>query len=514
MSRDAPIQEGSQVPPADFLREMRQSLPAEMEGFLRSTNPWWEGKPAPETPPYRRWAFNTLLRRMDIGLAPAVVLRGPRQVGKTILQRQLIGCLLSERQIEPRRIMLVRFEEIPLLNSFSAPLLAIARWFEQQVLGCSFNEAARNGKPAYLFFDEIQNQPYWAPQLKALVDNHPLKAQVTGSSALRIEAGRDSLAGRVTTIELGTFLLREIAELRFGGTLPRLLPENGLDPLLRKEFWQELQQHGLKNKELRDRAFAAFSERGGYPIAHARAETPWPEIAAQLNETIIRRAIQHDLRSGKKGARRDQDLLEEVYRLACRYAGQSPGEDVFVKETKKALDGNIKRGRILNYLKFLDGTLLLKLVPPLELRLKRRQGNNKICLCDHGLRASWLREIIPLDEAALAGSPQSDLAGHIAESVTGYFLASLPDLGLAHFPERGKEPEVDFVLTVGDKRIPLEVKYRRTIDPQRDTMGLCAFLEKEGYSAPFGILVTLCDGVQIADPRIVPVSLPSLLLMR
>jgi len=495
-------------------RYIFERLPPAVDEFLRSTNPWWEGKPGPQVPPYRRWAFQATLKKMDSGLAPAVVLRGPRQVGKTTLQQQLIGYLAAERNIEARRILRVQFDEIPSLAGLEEAILSIARWFENRVLGSSFNEAARAGKPAYLFFDEVQNLAGWAPQLKALVDHHTVKVLVTGSSALRIEAGRDSLAGRVTQVELGTLLLREIAGLRFGEGLKPFLPENGLEPLLRQNFWQELQAHGLKNRAVRDESFRAFSERGGYPIVHAHPQTPWPEIADQLNETVIQRAIQHDLRMGKKGVRRDQRLLEEVYRLACRYAGQSPGQGVFVQEIKQALAGNVGWGRILNYLKFLDGALLLKLVPPLELRLKRRKGNSKICLCDHGLRASWLQEVIPLEKEALAASTLSDLAGHIAESVTGFFLAGLPHLDIGHFPARGIEPETDFVLTIGERRIPLEVKYQRRIDPHRDTLGLRSFIEKTVYNAPFGILVTLCDGVEIPDPRIVPVSLPSLLLLR
>jgi hypothetical protein len=38
--------------------------------------------------------------------------------------------------------------------------------------------------------------------------------------------------------------------------------------------------------------------------------------------------------------------------------------------------------------------------------------------------------------------------------------------------------------------------------------------EKTVYNAPFGVLVTLHDGVKVTDPRIVTVSLPSLLLLR
>jgi predicted AAA+ superfamily ATPase len=318
----------------------------------------------------------------------------------------------------------VQFDEIPSLRGLAEPVLSIARWFENRILGRSFNEAARAGQPAYVMLDEVQNLRDWAPQIKTLVDHHTVKGLVTGSSALRIEAGRDSLAGRITQVELGTLLLREIAGLRFGDELEPLLPENGLQDLLRAEFWRELQTRGVARREDRDRAYQQFSERGGYPMAQARPDVAWPEVADHLNETVIQRAIQHDLRIGQKGVKRDPQLLEEVYRLACRYAGQSPGQAVFVPEIYQALRANIGWQRILQYLKFLDGAMLLKLVHPLELRLKRRKGNHKLCLCDHGLRASWLQEVAPLDLEGLTQAPHlHDLAGRLAESVVGYFLA-------------------------------------------------------------------------------------------
>lgn len=147
--------------------------------------------------------------------------------------------------------------------------------------------------------------------------------------------------------------------------------------------------------------------------------------------------------------------------------------------------------------------------------MKKRKASHKICICNHGLRASWLQEIIPLDPESLVQNPHlHDLAGHLAESITGYFLGGLPHLDLVHFPERGAEPEVDFVITIDERRIPIEVKYRHQIDVHRDTLGLRAFIEKTVYNAPFGILVTLRDDVMIPNPRIVAVSLRSLLLMR
>ena len=490
-------------------------LPSELDSYLRGINPWWERKPGRVLPAYRRWAFPVLLRRLESKMAPIVVLRGARQVGKTTLQEQIIDKLVREDALDRARILRVQFDELPSLRELKQPILAIVRWFENRILGRTLNEAAHAGQPAYLFLDEVQNLPDWAPQLKALVDHNTVRVVVTGSSALRIEAGRDSLAGRISTLDLGTLLLREIAGLRFGQELAPVLPQNGLEPLLDIDFWRQLNENAAKHVDIRDRAFAAFSERGGYPMVHAHAEVPWPEIADQLNETVIKRVIQHDLRMGERGRKRDAALLEEVFRLACRYAGQAPGRATLLEEIRHVLEARLTWQRVLNYLRFLDGALLLKLVRPLELRLKRSKGQPKLCVLDLGLRASWLEEVVPLDAVALERSPHlAVLAGHLAESVVGAFLAGIPSLDLAHFPERPTEPEVDFVLTIGERRIPLEIRYRRTIDAHRDTLGLRAFIEKTHYNAPFGVLVTMDEQARVLDPRIVPVSLRSLLLMR
>jgi predicted AAA+ superfamily ATPase len=285
-------------------------------------------------------------------------------------------------------------------------------------------------------------------------------------------------------------------------------------PLKDKTFWQEVRAYGESHLGVRNMAFQAFSERGAYPVAQARGDEPWERIADFLNETVIRLAIQHDLRLGGKGQKRDEQLLEEVFRLACRYAGQAPTPALYLEEIKRAMHANIGPQRVHAYLKFLDGTLLIRLVEPLELRLKRRRGADKICLCDHALRAAWLQEVVPLTPEGLARNPHlADLAGHLAESTVGYFLGSLLNLDVAHFPERGAEPEVDFVMTVGERRVPIEVKYRRRIDHQ-DTMGLRAFMDKPHYNAPFGLLITLEDQAASEDPRIVSLPLPSLMLMR
>ena len=238
-------------------------------------------------------------------------------------------------------------------------------------------------------------------------------------------------------------------------------------------------------------------------------------MADQLNETVIKRVIQHDLRVGDRGRKRDPALLEELFRLCCRYAGQAPTIQTLAREAQRVLQANVGAQRINAYLRFLADTLLLRLIQPLEIRLKRKRGSPKLCLVDHSLRASWLQEQIPLDPRRLREEPElTVVAGHLAESATGAVLAAITGLDIAHFPERHGEPEADFVLTIGVKRIPIEVKYQARIDPLRDTEGLRSFIEKAINNAPFGLLITQGDSSGVVDPRVVALPLSSLMLLR
>lgn len=489
-------------------------LPNALVRDLQRMNPWWEGKALPLLPSTRRHLAEQIHRRLQLRLAPAVVVRGPRQIGKTTAQLQVLQDFL-ESGVPPRNIFRVQTDELPALAGTSEPILRVVDWYEANILGETLNDAAQRGTPTYLFFDEVQNLKDWAPQIKSLVDNSTTQVVITGSSALRIELGRDSLAGRISTIEAGVLSLTEIASFRGIGLGPPFLNDNGLEPLTRREFWLDLREYGRSQTEVRDEAFRWFSKRGGYPLVHQRADVDWAHLADQLNETVIKRVIQHDLRLGDRGRTRDAPLLEEVFRLACRYVGQSPGTQLLAREAQRALNANIGPQRILHYLRFLGETLLLRLIEPLELRLERTRGNAKICLSDHGLRASWLQEIIPIDPVELQNEPHLNiLAGRIAESVTGAALSTISHLDLSHLPARSDQPEIDFVLTIGTRRIPLEVKYQRKLDPLRDTEGLRTFIEKAANNAPFGILVCQVDEESIVDPRIVTLPLSSLMLLR
>lgn len=490
-------------------------LPEGLARDILRDNPWWQGRPGRVLPPTRRRFVDEIHRSLKRRLAPITVVRGPRQVGKTTAQLQIIADLLAAGT-SPLNILRVQFDDIAGLGKLQDPILRMVDWYEHTVLNQSLNEVAHADGRTYLFFDEVQNLKAWAEQLKHLVDHATTSVVVTGSSALRIEVGRDSLAGRIGTIEVGTLSLSEISSIRFGDQLPVALPTNGFDRIADPATWRALRDLGASHREVRDRAFAAFAERGGYPLVHERPDQPWDEIAAQLNENVIKRVILHDLRLGDRGRRRDPHLLEELFRLACRYAGQSPNVSLFAEELQRALRANVGPQKIRKYLEFLDLTLLIRMIDPLELRLKRTQGAPKLCLADHGLRASWLQEPVSLTPAALAQRPEdSDLAGRIVESIVGaYLVTAIGGDQIKHFPMRAGEPEVDFVIISGSARIPVEVKYRKRIHRLDDTLGLRSFIEKAVYRAPFGILITQNDEPSIEDPRIIELPLPSFLMLR
>lgn len=84
-------------------------------------------------------------------------------------------------------------------------------------------------------------------QLKLLADQNAIACVVTGSSALRIELGPDTLAGRFNAIEVGTLSLTEIGKFRKLATPELLLPANGMPKSKTKDFWQALKRHGKAN---------------------------------------------------------------------------------------------------------------------------------------------------------------------------------------------------------------------------------------------------------------------------
>lgn len=162
----------------------------------------------PPQPLTRRHLVRQIHQRLQKRLAPAVVVRGTRQIGKTTALLQVIGDLLAAGVL-PTHIFYIQADELPALSSFLEPILRLADWYEETILGKTLNEAAHAGEKTYLFFDEIQNLKAWAPQIKFLVDHSATQAVITGSSGFWDNLRGHSLASRTSTIEADDLPLSE-----------------------------------------------------------------------------------------------------------------------------------------------------------------------------------------------------------------------------------------------------------------------------------------------------------------
>src|SRR3989304_175683 len=104
-------------------------LSHELVQDLRRMNPWWEGNPMPVLPHTKRHLVGMIHQRLQLRLAPIVVVRGPRQIGKTTAQLHVLEDLL-ERGVLPQNIFRVQCDELPEITAHSEPLLRLVDWFE------------------------------------------------------------------------------------------------------------------------------------------------------------------------------------------------------------------------------------------------------------------------------------------------------------------------------------------------------------------------------------------------
>ena len=158
---------------------------------LKFDNPWWDngvtGKVAFQNTPRRKY-FDAFHRTItDASVHRAIVLMGPRRIGKTVMVYHAIRKLLDST-INPNNILYISLET-PIYTGLS--LEAILSYFQELF-------AHKRDSILYVFFDEIQYLKNWEVHLKSLVDSyHDYRFVATGSAAaaLRLKSN-ESGAGR------------------------------------------------------------------------------------------------------------------------------------------------------------------------------------------------------------------------------------------------------------------------------------------------------------------------------
>lgn len=298
---------------------------------LKRLNPWWQNARVDEATsalgpraylePIHQLLLESKLRR-------AVVLLGPRRVGKTILIRHLIARLLDSG-VAGSRLSYVEMDH-PLLHGQSLELLV--RQIEAATPGA--------GGVRYLFFDEIQSHKDWEKYLKALVDHRPdLRILVSGSAAAALKRqSTESGAGRFTDFLLPPLTFSEYLQLR---------PEQ---PAIREE---QPGEYVLENIERLNEQFVEYVNFGGYPeLALSPAVRDNPERFVKSD--IVDKVLLRDLPQ-LYGIKDIQELNSLFTLLAFNTA-----EEVSFEQLSQR--SGVGKQTIQRYIEYLEAAFLLKRV--------------------------------------------------------------------------------------------------------------------------------------------------------
>jgi len=185
----------------------------ELVSVLQGFNPWWAGRALP-VPTFRRLAFEACRTYLtNPTLKRAVLLSGPRRVGKTTVLYQLAEDLLASG-VEARSILYLSLDH-PVLK-----LLGL-----RDILDLYHQHIHAEDRPAVLLLDEVQYSREWETEIKLLVDHKPnYRIVATGSaSVVHRERLAESGVGRWVTVPVPTLSFYEFIHIR-GETPPAVEP--------------------------------------------------------------------------------------------------------------------------------------------------------------------------------------------------------------------------------------------------------------------------------------------------
>ena len=148
---------------------------------LKQDNPWWErgeGSISFGLPKSRAYLGRFMELSLNWRIKRAIILMGPRRVGKTVMLHQLIERALASG-VNPQSILFASVDT-PLYSGMPPDrLLAL---FERQT---AHDPRGRR----IVIFDEIQYLKDWEVHLKALTDRHPnTRFIVSGSAAAALRS--------------------------------------------------------------------------------------------------------------------------------------------------------------------------------------------------------------------------------------------------------------------------------------------------------------------------------------
>ncbi len=345
---------------------------------LQFENPWWtSGQPAEFFAPFEKRlqfsGFQELVEETTI--RRAVILMGPRRVGKTVLMHQSIGNLLNQK-IPPNQIFYISIEN-PIYNY---------RGLEELFHLSLKASGNKDPKGCFLFFDEIQYLKDWEIHLKSLVDSYPYtKFIVSGSAsaALKLKS-MESGAGRFTDFKLPPLSFREyLALLRLDHLVEKVNNGNPVFPI--SEFTSP-------NIQELNSQFINYINFGGYPevIFNKIIQS---DPGRYIKSDIIDKVLLRDL-PGLYGIRDVQELNSFFTTLAYNSGNELSLESL---SSTSGVDKNLLK----RYLEYLEASFLIRILNRVDDTGKkfRRATFYKIYLTNPSLRSALFTPASPVDDS-------------------------------------------------------------------------------------------------------------------
>ena len=359
---------------------MRDIPKAQILRRVEFENPWWDD---PHRVPmsYTQWKprpylelFFPLVENQDI--RRAVLLMGPRRVGKTVLLHHAIDRLLQT--IPPRQIVYFSIDH-PLYNSLGLEQLLE---FFGETSGTDYKKT-----PTYVFFDEIQYLKDWEIHLKTLMDAFPsVKPVASGSAAVALRLKSvESGAGRFTEFLLPPLTFHEYLALSDS-------PDKPIPKFMRQAVRKGTNFSRANDIEHLNQVFVDYLNYGGYPEVVFSKEIQ-KDLGRFVKADIVDKVLLRDLPS-LYGIQDIQELNSLFTTLAFNTANEVSLEDL----SKKS---GVAKNTIKRYIEYLEAAFLIRVLHRVDQsgRRFRRANFFKVYLTNPSIYGALFAPVKSRDQA-------------------------------------------------------------------------------------------------------------------
>mgnify|MGYP002112494343 CR=1 FL=1 len=400
-----------------LIMEYTPWLEKQIIGRMKVENPWWtEGRLSNDystmTPRQYLNIFFPLVKTMDP--RRALILMGPRRVGKTVMLHHSMQRLMVEG-VSAQNIIYINVET-PIYNK-----ILLERLFG---IACSILGKDPTKDSLYVFFDEIQYLKNWEVELKSMVDTYRnIKFIASGSAAAELKKSSDeSGAGRFTDFNLPPLTFYEYMHLK--GYANIMLPKTIEWRTGSIEIYSTIDVNRL------NALFIDYINYGGYPevvFSDKIRENPGQFI----RHDIIDKVLLRDLPSLYGIS--DVQELNSLFTMIAYHSGVQFSYEKLSKES------GIQKDTLKKYVNYLEAAFLIKVVKRTDETAKsyQRETQFKIYLTNPSLRCALFE---PLTE-------QSPEIGDMVETAvySQWFPRQNAELRYANWRQGRQQGEVDLV---------------------------------------------------------------------